>query len=279
MSSSIQSRQEEAFNKAPDKYKSRFNDNLKVNDAHLLSFVKGYDLEGYNFILLSDFGNFTPIFPEKSIYVFYILFFGKVGSKYEGGVYLGQIVLPSTYPDANPDFYMLNKSGRFIMSTNSDRPICLNISGFHNNTGNSSDSIVKFGYDLNTIFNGQNIGTGVNHVYPTPPDSEFKAIAATSVEELKTSTIKTYTGVEVKTVFEVFTKYINKRNKALSNNGGKPIPKPVKTKKSKFESDSKSVEPEKIPEVKTQPTSAPETGGKTIRVVKKNRGSSETMDL
>ncbi|CEQ39773.1 SPOSA6832_01316, partial [Sporobolomyces salmonicolor] len=52
---------------------------------------------------------------------------GLSGSEFEGGVYHGRMVLPSQYPHAPPDIYLLTPSGRFEVN----RKICLSISSFH----------------------------------------------------------------------------------------------------------------------------------------------------
>ncbi|KAF2503002.1 UBC-like protein [Lophium mytilinum] len=51
-------------------------------------------------------------------------------SPYEGGLYHGRIVLPSTYPLRPPSFRFLTPTGRFEVN----REICLSISGHHEET-------------------------------------------------------------------------------------------------------------------------------------------------
>ncbi|KAF2203268.1 UBC-like protein [Delitschia confertaspora ATCC 74209] len=51
-------------------------------------------------------------------------------SPYEGGIYHGRIVLPSTYPLRPPSFRFLTPTGRFEVN----REICLSISGHHEET-------------------------------------------------------------------------------------------------------------------------------------------------
>ncbi|BGP13616.1 hypothetical protein JCM10213_007792 [Rhodosporidiobolus nylandii] len=52
------------------------------------------------------------------------------GGDFEGGVYHGKMVLPSNYPFAPPEVYMLTPSGRF----ETNKKICLSISSFHPET-------------------------------------------------------------------------------------------------------------------------------------------------
>ncbi|ORY01807.1 ubiquitin-conjugating enzyme/RWD-like protein [Clohesyomyces aquaticus] len=51
-------------------------------------------------------------------------------SPYEGGIYHGRIILPSTYPLRPPSFRFLTPTGRFEVN----REICLSISGHHEET-------------------------------------------------------------------------------------------------------------------------------------------------
>ncbi|KAF2865466.1 ubiquitin-conjugating enzyme/RWD-like protein [Massariosphaeria phaeospora] len=51
-------------------------------------------------------------------------------SAYEGGIYHGRIILPSTYPLRPPAFRFLTPTGRFEVN----REICLSISGHHEET-------------------------------------------------------------------------------------------------------------------------------------------------
>src|SRR3954463_3359255 len=51
-------------------------------------------------------------------------------SPYDGGIYHGRIVLPSTYPLRPPSFRFLTPTGRFEVN----REICLSISGHHEET-------------------------------------------------------------------------------------------------------------------------------------------------
>lgn len=233
-----------SFGKTSEIYQKRFIDNVNAISSHLKKFIKGYDLEKYNdFIMLSDNDFDESESSEKSCFTFYILFFGRKGSVYDGGYYLGQIVCKPTYPFSNPDIYMLNNNARFNVSIHSDRPICLNISGYHDNSGNAGGNMIDYGYDFNLSFYNPATGGGVNHVFPTPPDSEFKKYASLSLTELQFCKNKTITGIPVYIVFQKFYQCILRREKKISANGGVFVPNPSKSSKI---DESKSEPPQPI---------------------------------
>ena len=64
---------------------------------------------------------------DSDPFIFYFLLRGDDESDYEGGYYLGKILLPQTYPEKPGDFMMLTPNGRFDI----DKKICLTNSGYH----------------------------------------------------------------------------------------------------------------------------------------------------
>lgn len=69
---------------------------------------------------------YEVIQDENNKYIFYFLFVGE-GKPYEGGYYLGKIILPVDYPKKPGDIIVLTPSGRF----NINKKICLSNTGFH----------------------------------------------------------------------------------------------------------------------------------------------------
>lgn len=71
---------------------------------------------------------YFDILPNKNnILEIYFLMWGRKGTPYEGGEYIGKIIHDPEYPLKAPDYYMLTPNGRF----NINNKICLTNSGFH----------------------------------------------------------------------------------------------------------------------------------------------------
>lgn len=64
---------------------------------------------------------------ESDFLTWHFTFKGPLDSPYEGGLYHGRFVFPSTYPFKAPDFYMLTENGRFKTNTK----ICLSNTNYH----------------------------------------------------------------------------------------------------------------------------------------------------
>ncbi len=64
---------------------------------------------------------------EENIYEWHFTIRGPDETDFQGGVYHGRIMLPNDYPMKPPNFIFLTANGRF----DTNRKICLNISGFH----------------------------------------------------------------------------------------------------------------------------------------------------
>lgn len=64
---------------------------------------------------------------EDNILEIYFLMWGRPGTPYEGGEYIGKIVHNPDYPRKAPDYYMLTPNGRFDVG----KKICLTNSGYH----------------------------------------------------------------------------------------------------------------------------------------------------
>lgn len=64
---------------------------------------------------------------EKDLFTWYFLVKGLEKSDYDGGFYMGKIMVSSGFPQTPVDFMMLTPSGRFEI----DKKICLTNSGYH----------------------------------------------------------------------------------------------------------------------------------------------------
>ena len=67
---------------------------------------------------------------DKDIFTLYFMIKGAPATHYEGGNYIGKLMIPKTYPQSAPDIMMLTPSGRY----NINLKICLSNSGYHNET-------------------------------------------------------------------------------------------------------------------------------------------------
>ncbi len=65
---------------------------------------------------------------EEDILQWRFVFKGEDDSEYKGGLYMGSVVLPKTYPFAPPRISMITPNGRFRID---GRSICLSISDWH----------------------------------------------------------------------------------------------------------------------------------------------------
>jgi ubiquitin-conjugating enzyme E2 J1 len=74
---------------------------------------------------------------DDNLFEWHFTIRGVKDSEFEGGLYHGRILLPSTYPFKPPDIMMLTPSGRFECN----KKICLSISSYHPNNWQPSWSI------------------------------------------------------------------------------------------------------------------------------------------
>ncbi|XP_026474369.1 ubiquitin-conjugating enzyme E2 J1-like [Ctenocephalides felis] len=77
-------------------------------------------------------------FPlEENLFEWHFTIRGQPGTEFDGGLYHGRILLPSTYPMQPPYIIFLTPNGRFEVN----KKICLSISGHHPETWQPSWSI------------------------------------------------------------------------------------------------------------------------------------------
>ena len=71
---------------------------------------------------------YFDILPNKeNILEIHFLMWGRPGTPYEGGQYIGKIIHNSLYPLKAPNYFMLTPNGRFEVN----KAICLTNSAFH----------------------------------------------------------------------------------------------------------------------------------------------------
>lgn len=91
-------------------------------------------------------------------FLFYFLIRGKE-KQYDGGYYIGKIVLPHDYPATPGDFYMLTPSGRFQVNSK----ICLTNSSYHKENWTPIWNIKNMVIGFMSIF-GSDKDTGISHI-------------------------------------------------------------------------------------------------------------------
>jgi ubiquitin-protein ligase len=79
---------------------------------------------------------------------FYFLINGQNDTIYDGGKYIGKIILSKDYPSTPPDIMFLTPNGRFQINVK----ICLSITGFHKDEWNASLTIQGMLIQLYSIF-------------------------------------------------------------------------------------------------------------------------------
>lgn len=143
---------------------------------------------------------------ENNKFIFYFLLKGDSSSDYNGGYYIGKIMLPENYPTNPGDFMMLTPSGRFLINSK----ICLTNSSYHKDswtpTWNIRNMIIGFSSIFNTDFEH-----GISHIKDTSENR--KMYAKKSVQ---------FNLTNYGNIFKLFDQFINsdgniKENQEIKN--------------------------------------------------------------
>lgn len=138
---------------------------------------------------------------ETNKFIFYFLLVGdkedpkskeKTGH-YEGGYYIGKIMLPSNYPEKPGDFMMLTPNGRFEIQ----KKICLTNSGYHSESWTPIWSIRNMILGFASIFY-VDLDTGISHIKKSK--AERREMAKQSIK---------YNMDNYKDIFVRFDQFIN----------------------------------------------------------------------
>jgi ubiquitin-protein ligase len=100
---------------------------------------------------------------ENDKFIFYFLLKGDKDSDYNGGYYIGKIMLPQEYPAKAGDFMMLTPNGRFTINAK----ICLTNSGYHSESWTPIWNIKNMIIGFSSIFN-TDLEHGISHIKDTP---------------------------------------------------------------------------------------------------------------
>lgn len=130
---------------------------------------------------------------DDNLFEWYFLVKGPEYSIYNGGYYIGKIMLPKEYPMKPPDFMMLTPSGRFLIN----KKICLSNSGYHSNEWSSMWTIQKILIGFLSIMVSDD-DQGISHIHR--PKEERIKLAKESIE---------YNREHHKDIIKLFTRFLD----------------------------------------------------------------------
>lgn len=122
---------------------------------------------------------YQVIQDEQDPLTFYFLLKGDPDSVYNGGYYIGKIMIPKTYPQKAGDYMMLTPSGRFEIN----KKICLSNSGYHPESWSPCWTLQSMMMGFLSIFLDDN-DSGIAHIkesaekrlYYTQTSIEFNSV-------------------------------------------------------------------------------------------------------
>lgn len=134
---------------------------------------------------------YFDIFPNKNnILEIYFLMWGRPGTPYEGGAYVGKIVHNPEYPCKAPDYYVLTPNGRFDVN----KKICLTNSAFHQaDWAPAAWNLVSILEGFSSVWHSEikEDKVGISHLHV--PVSTIKNMASESVKYNMTLLASIYT--------------------------------------------------------------------------------------
>ena len=160
---------------------------------------------------------------ENNKLIFYFLLKGDIKSSYEGGYYIGKILLPQDYPEKPGDFIMLTPNGRFDI----DRKICLSNTGYHLESSSPIWSVRNVLLGIYSIWMDDK-ESGISHIKESP--KQRKEHAYKSIE---------FNKIKYMDIFTKFTQFVSEAGEILSEEEQKIVFETKKKKKSKNKEDNK----------------------------------------
>jgi len=137
--------------------------------------------------------NIQVIQDENDKFTFYFLLKGISKSDYDGGYYMGKIILPPDYPNSPVDYKMLTPSGRFQINSS----ICLTNSKYHKDQWTPAWNLENMTVGFISIFN-DDTEHGISHIKDTSQNR--KMFASQSVD---------YNLTHYKSIFICFDQFVN----------------------------------------------------------------------
>lgn len=173
--------------------------------------------------------NIQVIQDENDMFTFYFLLKGIKKSDYEGGYYMGKIILPNDYPNSPVDYKMLTPSGRFMINSS----ICLTNSKYHKEQWTPSWNLENMTVGFISIFNDDS-EHGISHIRDTSENR--KLLAKDSIN---------YNMKHYGTIFKCFDQFVHsdgtiKTDEELDNENNQFVAD-KKKKKDTSENSSKTI--------------------------------------
>lgn len=107
---------------------------------------------------------------DENPLTFYFLLKGDSDSVYNGGYFIGKIMIPETYPQKAGDYMMLTPNGRFVI----DKKICLSNSGYHPESWSPCWTLQSMMVGFSSIFLDDN-DSGIGHIKKSAEEREYYA--------------------------------------------------------------------------------------------------------
>ena len=117
--------------------------------------------------------NFVASPDINNLYIWYYVIFGLKDCPYEGGYYMGKIIIPKEYPLKPPGIEMITPNGRFDVN----KRICMSMSDYHPETWNPLWNIEKIILGLLSFMVQDELTTGCVRT----SDTQKKQLAALSL--------------------------------------------------------------------------------------------------
>ena len=100
--------------------------------------------------------NFVASPDTNNLYIWYYVIFGLKDCPYEGGYYMGRIIIPKEYPLKPPGIEMITPNGRF----KENKRICMSMSDYHPETWNPLWNIQSIILGLISFMTTDEVTTG-----------------------------------------------------------------------------------------------------------------------
>jgi ubiquitin-protein ligase len=120
--------------------------------------------------------------PSDNLNIWYFIIHDLKDTDYEGGIFLGKVILPDKYPFKAPEFIFLTENGRFEVN----KKICTSFSGFHPELYSPSWNILSMLTGLVSFINDDQDSIeskGIGGILTTK--EEKQKICQDSVEKIK----------------------------------------------------------------------------------------------
>jgi ubiquitin-conjugating enzyme E2 J2 len=139
--------------------------------------------------------------PENILEIYWLMY-GREGTPYEGGQYIGKIIHNPQYPCKAPDYYVLTPNGRF----ETNKKICLTNSSYHQaDWAPAAWNLVSILEGFSSVWHSEiaEDKVGISHITKMPIQS-LKQYAHDSIS---------YNVCHLAQIYDKFPKVINSRSK------------------------------------------------------------------